>query len=124
MQVLVVAAAVGLVWMVRRRGLSLSAPRAHGRAAPSRAAALYCEAVGALGRLGYVKSPCETPEEFCAKVARKGGGHGWLPVLVELTELYQRIRFGGMDSAGGEGAVRRGMERIERLVGDLKRVAV
>ncbi len=126
---LVAFAAVGAVWMVRRKGLLAAGPLARRRGVGSRAAALYAEAVGVLERRGFEKSPSETPGEFCARVAADGGANDvWRPVLVEITELYQRIRFGGAGSVGEEGVVdgkrRRELERLERLVEVLKRAPV
>lgn len=77
------------------------------RDASSSAIAFYQEMLRALERIGYKREPHQTPSEFAAQLA--------MPGVSEITNLYQRTRF------GNEGLTAEEVTRISTLLRELKK---
>jgi transglutaminase-like putative cysteine protease len=71
----------------------------------------YEEFLKILGKKGYIRRPGLTPLEFARDVAAKAGQAG---TAVEITELYNRVRFGGIPLSRDEKA------RVDELLINMK----
>ncbi len=69
-----------------------------------------------LARRGFVKEAWFTPREFAARIAAQEGDRA-RPVI-EVTEAYYRVRYGGQDLAAGE---RRALDDSMRRLQGLRR---
>ena len=81
---------------------------------PSQRAAVifYNELLQALSRRGFVRRRTQTPREFARAVVVRGG-KALEPVLT-LTEVFERVRYGGdRMSAGEEEAVRQALRAVQ-----------
>ena len=80
-----------------------------GAVSAGRAPAFYLEMLRVLGRKGLEKDPAETPMEFARRVGLRG--------VRELTEMYERTRFGATDLGPSEEMRVRGIMRSLRRSG-------
>jgi transglutaminase-like putative cysteine protease len=94
-------------WWVRRRRLDAAQ---RGRAQPADATLLYEAMLGVLKRRGFEKPAPLTPREF----ARVLPPTEWAPLVAELTESYNAVRFGGRADAARRMAHL--LRRIETLL--------
>lgn len=94
--------ATAMVWHRRRTSWQ---SRIRQDAATS-AVAFYQEMLRALERRGYKREPDQTPREFAARVA--------LPGVSEITNFYQRTRFGQISLTADE------VMRVEALMREMK----
>jgi hypothetical protein len=72
----------------------------------------YDEMVGVLKKKGIVRPPGVTPLEFAKSASQRGGVY---KVLTYVTELYNRVRFGGRPISRDEKA------RVRKVIEGLKR---
>ncbi len=92
-----------LVW----RKHNLSWQRRIKADAQGSAVAFYQEMLRMLERAGYKREPHQTPAEFAAQMST--------PIVSEITQLYQRVRF------GNEGLTDKQAALIGALLGELKK---
>jgi transglutaminase-like putative cysteine protease len=83
-----------------------------GRQHPRSAVRFYGELLARLERLGFHRPPGVTPAEYAQKL------EGQLPGLSELTLLYYRVRFGGLELGRTE------LARAERLAAAIRVAAL